>query len=35
MRLLEKIDEAAQNWNRTKNPIYKALWYQLVETLNA
>ena len=26
-----KIDEAANNWNRTKDPKYKDLWYKLVK----
>ena len=25
-----KIDEAANNWNKTKDPKYKDLWYKLV-----
>ena len=30
-KLLEKIDEAANNWNKTKDPYYKDLWYKLVK----
>ena len=25
-----KIDEAAKNWNRTKDEKYKKLWYDLI-----
>ena len=25
------IDEAADNWNKTKDPKYKKLWYKLVK----
>ena len=28
---LKKIDEAANNWNRTKDTYYKELWYKLIE----
>ena len=28
---MDKIDEAANNWNKTKNPKYKYLWYKLVK----
>ena len=28
---LKKIEEAASNWNKTKNLYYKNLWYQLIE----
>ena len=27
----EKIDEAANLWNKTKNPKYRNLWYKLVK----
>ena len=27
----EKIDEAANLWNKTKNPKYRDLWYKLVK----
>ncbi len=27
----KQIDEAANLWNKTKNPKYKALWYKLIE----
>ena len=29
--ILEKINEAANNWNKTKNPMYKELWYKLIK----
>jgi hypothetical protein len=29
--LQEKIDKAANDWNRTKDPKYKDLWYKLVK----
>jgi hypothetical protein len=28
---LKKIEEAANNWNKTKNSYYKNLWYKLIE----
>ena len=28
---LEKINKAANNWNKTKNPKYKELWYKLIK----
>ena len=28
--ILEKINEAANNWNKTKDPKYKELWYKLI-----
>jgi hypothetical protein len=28
---IEKINEAANNWNRTKNTYYKELWYKLIK----
>ena len=28
---LKKIDEAANLWEKTKNPKYKNLWYKLVK----
>ena len=27
----KQIDEAANKWNRTKDPKYKNLWYKLVK----
>ena len=27
----EKIDQAAINWNKTKDPKYKDLWYKLIK----
>ena len=31
MTTQQKIDEAANNWNKTKNLYYKNLWYQLIK----
>jgi len=31
MSLLKQIDKAAIMWNKTKNPIYKDLWYNLLK----
>jgi hypothetical protein len=31
MTLQQKIDEAANNYNKTKDPYYKDLWYKLVK----
>ena len=28
---LKKINEAANNWNKTKDPKYKEIWYKLVK----
>ena len=28
---MQKIDEAAVMWNKTKDPKYKDLWYKLIE----
>ena len=30
-KLLKKIDEAANNWNKTKDPKNKDLWYKLIK----
>jgi len=30
MTLQRKIDEAANNWNKTKDTKYKKLWYKLI-----
>mgnify|MGYP007073236324 FL=1 len=29
MRLLDKINKAARDWERTKDPKYKKEWYRL------
>ena len=29
--LLTKIDDAANMWNKTKDPYYKDLWYKLIK----
>ena len=31
MTTQKEIDEAANNWNKTKDPQYKNLWYKLVK----
>ena len=31
---LEKINEAANMWNKTKYPKYKDLWYKLIKEWN-
>ena len=28
--ILKKIDDAANQWNKTKDPQYKDLWYKLI-----
>ena len=28
---LKKIDDAANKWNKTKDPQYKDLWYKLIK----
>ena len=33
-KLLKKVDEAANNWNKTKDPQYKDLWYKLIREWN-
>jgi len=33
-KLLKKIDQAANNWNKTKDPQYKDLWYKLIREWN-
>ncbi len=30
-QILKKIDEAAIMWNKTKDPYYKTLWYDLLK----
>ena len=30
MTTQKEIDEAANNWNKTKDPQYKDLWYKLI-----
>jgi hypothetical protein len=34
MSLLKQINEAAIMWNKTKNPIYRDLWYSLLKKFN-
>ena len=31
MTTQKEIDEAANNWNKTKDPEYKDLWYKLIK----
>ena len=31
VRMQKKIDEAAQMWEKTKDPKYKTLWYKLIK----
>ena len=31
MTTQKEIDEAANNWNKTKDPYYKNLWYKLIK----
>ena len=31
MTIIEKIEKAARNWNRTKNLKYKEEWYKLIK----
>ena len=31
MTTQKEIDEVANNWNKTKDPYYKYLWYKLVK----
>ena len=31
MTTLKEIDEAANNYNKTKDPYYKNLWYKLIK----
>ena len=34
MTTQKKLDEIANNWNKTRNLKYKKLWYDLVNGLN-
>ena len=29
--ILKRIDDAANKWNKTKDPQYKDLWYKLIK----
>ena len=31
LKLQKKLDEAANNYNKTKDPKYKDLWYKLIK----
>ena len=34
MSLLKQIDQAANDYNKTKNKKYKKLWYKLIKKFN-
>ena len=34
MTTQKKLDELANNWNKTKDPKYKKLWYEIVHGLD-
>ncbi len=34
MTIQKKLDELANNWNKTKDPKYKKLWYKIIHGLN-
>ena len=34
MTIQKKLDKLANNWNKTKDPKYKKLWYDLVNGLD-
>ena len=34
MTIQKKLDELANNWNKTKDPKYKKLWYYLINGLD-
>ncbi len=34
MTTQKKLDEIANNWNKTKDPKYKKLWYKLIEEMH-
>jgi hypothetical protein len=33
-KILEKIDQAAKDWNRSKEEKYKKEWYRLIKRYN-
>ena len=33
LKLQKEIDEAANNYNKTKDPKYKDLWYKLIKEI--
>ena len=33
MTIQKKLDELANNWNKTKDPKYKKLWYEIIHGL--
>ncbi len=34
MTIQKKLDELANNWNKTKDPKYKKLWYEIIHGLD-
>ena len=34
MTIQKKLDELANNYNKTKDPKYKKLWYEIINGLN-
>ena len=34
MTIQKKLDELANNWNKTKDPKYKKLWYEIIDGLD-
>ena len=34
MNLLEQIDQAARDYNKTKDPSFKKKWYELIKKFN-
>ena len=34
MMIQKKLDEIANNWNKTKDPKYKKLWYEIINGLD-
>ena len=34
MMIQKKLDELANNWNKTRDPKYKKLWYEIIHGLN-
>ena len=34
MTIQKKLDDLANNWNKTKDPKYKKLWYEIINGLD-
>lgn len=34
MNLLQQIDQAARDYNKTKDPVFKKKWYDLIKKFN-